>query len=748
MVHSIRTPFPAFCQPVETAHIGNLTASPIFASRSALKGVTPIITLAAAISLTMAPATAQLINDPSEAILFNGASRFSPVRDSAFAPVKETANKSSEALASEESLASQNTKAAGKGKTEALPVDLQPELDVSSDSSSEPMPAASDDPIRAKAVLVDINSNTLNYDKDRDVYVATGSVHMVISEQNSELYADKLTYDQNQDLVIAEGAVTIIKDGQKTHGSYAKIDLSRKSALINDYAASVEKVRIQAKTALVNSKYVQYENGRIILTPGALQSAMKGNAVTSSSPSDVKKAQVSKQEFIHEDDLTHLSDSRELEKTELNDEDDNTGLSAGASAQGSAGSGNGKKSRFAMKMREVDVYRDANGYNQVIGRWPSVYYKNHKVFTLPSTEVSYDEPTGSMQYLGPDIGYDPDYGGMYFGPGWDFRAGEHGSVRVSPLVTYGGAGRRTRSGSTFTKPTTGPGVGGIVHYRDPRTRVDLAYNSNVGEPVLLGIRKLFDGKTNLITSMNEDYISGFMGYERPRYGAMLADTRKLAEFGKFRLDSYESMGYFKDEFYPTFQKNFFVKPKGAEPIYAGRAQLQAQFRNTEPLLRVGRVLDFGLRADVALAGYTTGDFAGLIRGGPTMNLHLGNRLNSSIRYFYAARAGETPFVFDSYYQGRQNVTFNNTLRVNDFLTVGMRSSVSLLKDNARNSLFTGNALYMLVGPKEVKMNLAYDVVRKRSYFGLNFYPGQGSQNVDFDKMRVFQPENYSNPVAP
>ena len=53
-----------------------------------------------------------------------------------------------------------------------------------------------------------------------------------------------------------------------------------------------------------------------------------------------------------------------------------------------------------------------------------------------------------MEYLGPDIGWDPDYGGLYLGPGWDFKAGHRGSVRISPLLTYGGGGRRTRGGAT------------------------------------------------------------------------------------------------------------------------------------------------------------------------------------------------------------------------------------------------------------------------------------------------------------
>jgi hypothetical protein len=697
-----------------------------------VRGTLPVVALSAALFLTASIAQAQvMVNDPAEGLVQNGHSRFSPVQAQELELDQDELAKVVKA---------DKDKKDAKAQAEALPLDLKPEKDVTDTADDTNAAPPADDNIKAKAVLVDINSETLNYDKDRDVYIATGAVHMVISEQNSELYADRLIYDQNQDLVIAEGSVTIVQNGQKTHGSYAKIDLTRKSALINDYAATVQQVRILAKHSFVNQKYVQYENGRIVLSPSVLQSAFN-NKQSGAKGADKIQAHAERDIYRDDEDIEHLGDSA-LEKTELTDD----------SGQNATVFGNpdAKSSNFSYKMKQIDIYRDANGYNRVIGRWPSVSYKGHKLFTMPSTEMSYDEPSQTMEYLGPDIGYDPDYGGFYGGPGWDFRAGEHGSIRVSPLISMGGGGRRIRGGSTYERVSNGPGIGGVVHYRDPQTRLDFGYNSHIGNPVLLGTRKLFDGKTRLLLSANEDYTGSFLGYERPHYGAMISDTRKLAQFGKFRVDSYESAGYFKDEFFPNNNKNFFVQPKSsdAKPVYAGRVQLQAQLRSTEPLLRVGKVLDFGLQGDIALSGYSTGDMIGLIRGGPTMSLHLGDRFYSTGRYYYAATAGDTPFVFDSYYRGRQNLVWSNQVKINNYLSLGLRSDMNLTRDNSQNALLTGNAVYMLVGPKEFKLNLAYDVVRKRSYFGLHFYPGSESRGVEYDKMRIFQPENYSNPVVP
>ncbi len=617
-------------------------------------------------------------------------------------------------------------------------LELEPQLDK---EEAPTHPSSSQQPLKAKAVMVDINSNDFQYDQDRDVYVATGSVHVVISEQNSELFADKVTYDQNLDLLIAEGRVIIYKNGQKTQGSYAKIDLTRESALINDIETKVEAIRVQAKDALVNSKYLEFENGKFIVSQ-AMIAQLAGNQP------NTKHKKNAPYEPNKLDSLANLAYSNQLNTSTY--ESDSVTLEP----QVMPTSEPERKELFNWKVKEMEVHRWDDGYNKIDMNWPSLHMGKFKIATLPNIQFSYDENTGDSQYLGPDIGYDPDYGGLYYGPGWDFRMGK-GSFRFSPLISYGGAGRRAMNNSRYESQGVGPGIGAIAHYRSPSTYLDFGYNSRVGQPVLLGEKKLFQGgKTRLRASINEDYNSGFMDNERPGYGLALTDTRTLAQFGKFELRSYESIGYYKDEFFPLNQREFFVEPEdGATPGTAGRLQLQARVQNTQPLLSVGKpglaLVNFGFRGDVALSGYTTGDVASVVRGGPSMNVMLGNRFQTQLQYYYANFAGETPFVFDSYYRGRQNVQMQNAFRINDFLTVGTQNSISLLRDNARDSLFTDNALFMLVGPKTMKLNIAYDVVRKRAYFGVNFFPGNGdSKAIDFERLKIFQPENYRTGIAP
>lgn len=708
-------------------------------------------------------AQAQVVNDPAEIMIMNSGSPFAkPVlpdsREIIFEGEDPLRNRRSKSLkpAAKKAIKPEPTESVSADATVEVSAPLgEPQLDLQTPPiSGAPATASGQEPLKARAVMVDISSNTLNYDKDHDVYIATGSVHMVISEQNSELYADKLTYDQNQDLAIAEGNVVIIKNGEKTYGSYAKIDLSRRSALVNDYRTMVQQVRIKAKEAFLNPKYVQYENGRIILDAAMMQyltqSAMQGlNRRKGNTAAQLNRnqrvADPTNVAYMNNEDISRLG-SRAVNALQQANSDlvRQYGSYEGPVVTPDTDEDGVNKSLFSLKMRQVDVHRSDSGYDKIIAKWPSLYMGRRRLMTMPSVDFSYDEPSGTMEYLGPDIGVDPDYGGLHFGPGWDFRVGEHGSIRLSPLVSYGSGGTR-RQGGRYEDTGTGPGVGGIVHYRDPKTFLDIAYNTRVGQPVLLGERKLIGNGTRLRVSANDDYINGFLGYERPNYGLQVYDQRRLLEVGNMQLSSFSSVGWYRDEFFPTLDSQFFVDAKQATPGTAGRAQVQLDFRNTKPLLQVGRSVDFGFVGNMTLAGYSTGDFMGIMRAGPSMNVRLGDRFLSNVNYFYAFTGGDTPFVFDSYYRGSQNVVWQNAVKLNRFMTLGLRQDINLRRENARGDLLTGNQVFMVLGPKDVKFNVAFDLIRKRSYFGVNFMPGEGARAVDFEKARVFQPENYKQP---
>jgi hypothetical protein len=277
--------------------------------------------------------------------------------------------------------------------------------------------------------------------------------------------------------------------------------------------------------------------------------------------------------------------------------------------------------------------------------------------------------------------------------------------------------------------------------------VDLGYNSHVGSPVFYADRRVFGDATHFMASYNDVYQNGLLGQsEHPNYIAQLTDYRVLKNFSKFQLTSFESLGYAKDNFYPNFRQTYFISATGKSPQTLGRAQLQFQLANVAPLLRVGKVASFGMRAQLLTAAYTSSDYIALGRIGPTMNLNLFNgRLNSSLGYTVSHAIGKSPFVFDSYYGGRQNLSVSNMIRITNFLSIGNSGSFSLNRDNAKKALAVGNMMYMMVGPTDIKATIGYDFINNRSYFGFNYYPGPKNTVVNFDKMNIIQPTNYNNP---
>jgi hypothetical protein len=708
-----------------------------------------LLVLAATLTLNGSAQAQIMVNDPSQSVLMNNVSRFSPMQEKempASEEVQETIKKPS--------------LADNKAKAIAQPLDLPEAMQATMELDDQAAAGKSDaeeglassegtgSSIHAKAVLVDINSETLNYDKDHDVYVATGAVHMVISEQNSELYCDKLTYDRNQELAIAEGRVIIIKNGQRTEGQYAKIDLTRRSALINDALTDISAVRVKAKQSFVNDNEIILENGKMIISGALYQQFAASGGLHNISQGTGKGSQQAKLRRAYSkkvyENRNAMTNQLSYAQQQLYGVGPNGATNAPPQVANFDDSPD-KVSRLSLKAKEIEVVRHEDNYDKITLKHPSLYLGRFKLLNMPDTDFSYDSDSRNVQYLGPDIGSYRSYGGAYAGPGWDFHVGP-GSLRLSPVASYGSPGFWSSNGKDGKQIKNGLGFGGIAHYRDPKTTIDLAYNSHVGSPIFYGDRTLF-GSVHLMASHNDLYTNGLLGQnERPTYIAQLTDYRVLKNFNKFQVTSFESLGVAKDNFYPNFRENYFVSSKGGDPQTLGRAQLQLQLSNTAPLLRFGKYASLGMRAQLLTSAYSSGDFLAMGRIGPTLNMMLlNNHLQTSLGYTVTQSIGKSPFVFDSYYGGAQNVSLNNLFRVNKFLSIGNQGSYSLNRDNARKSLAVGNMMYLLVGPQDLKATIGYDFINSRSYFGLNYFPGNKNSVVQYDKMRIIQPDNYAQP---
>jgi hypothetical protein len=601
------------------------------------------------------------------------------------------------------------------------PPPLIPIEEVTSSPTSAPArpeaDAATRSPLNARATMVDIDSRQLDYDEENNLYVATGAVKVTIEGQRAELQADKVVYDRGRNLMTAEGKVIITKNGKQTYSKFAKFDLNRETALLMNPVTQINGMKVQSQLSLNNNKYTELEKGQIIIP----QDRKKADKVASTTPAPG-------------DDLMGRI-------AQVTQEMDTQTLDNNAAEQA--------PSRFKIVSDEINVTRNQDGVDDIDLINPSVYMGKYKIARFKTNKVAFNEFNKQLTYLGPELGFDPALGGVYYGPGWDFRASGGGIARFSPLLTYGTA--FSSKGGSFRQEGAGLGTGALLHYENENVKFNVGYSTRAEQAVALGQVRFLTDATKLVFSRNEEYVNGFWNSERPIWSLQAQDTRKIAEWKNFELDTHTSAGWYGDNFFPNNTRRFFVDAKGPEPVDAGRFQLQAQIVNQKPLLQLGNFAYVGFRGQLMANAYSTGDTYAVLRAGPNVSLNWGGRVNTNATWFTGAVQGSSPFVFDTYYGGKQSVLLSNSIRVNQFLTLGFMQNFSLLKDNSENAMLVGNQLFAMVGPPEVKLSLGVDLIRKRSFFGLNYFPGApGNKNttVDFKRLRIFEPTNVTNPTLP
>jgi hypothetical protein len=611
-------------------------------------------------------------------------------------------------------------------------------------------------------VEINISSDTLDYIKSANTYVATGHVVVVAQEQGTELHADKMTYLPEKDVVVAEQNVVFWRNGEPTRGAYARIHLGTNSTLITQPNTKVGLIKLSAKEGFVNADYALLKEGHLVLKRDILATQVKNNGAVGGNRAsfqyvagDPKRGVVirngftpyflnSKQvlQFVDADNRLLPQQEETLDLVHALQEEGETLEAPDFKTQGD---GNWK-----FKVKELEIIQRNNQYQTIDLKWPKVTFKNRTVFTYPGIDFGQDQRSERLDYLGPQLGFNRDLGGLYFDPGFDMRLGR-GSLRVSPIATFGRGIKR--SSRALDSKNAGIGAGFLATYQNDWLKLlagrALANNYNV----LRGEVKLpFSRATRIIATQNAFGGPNFFTLERPSWGVQVADNRGFALGDHFGFIVNNSVGYYKDDFFPQNSNTRLVNiPTEAVlngPQTAGRWQVQAAISNARPLVRLGRFAELGATAQVSNALYTTGDNYTVLRAGPSLNVFFKNVFLSQLQYLVGTQIGSTPFVFDRYFLGKQTLVTNNALRLGPYVTVGARLTLNLGQDKASSKLLVGNTLYVTAGPRNFKLTLAYDALFKNTTFGLSYYPSFGDATVPFDRAKVFQPINVGNGYAP
>lgn len=552
---------------------------------------------------------------------------------------------------------------------------------VFADNSALAKAKTNEKPLQGAAV-VNISSDQVEYFEAEDKVVATGNVIIHTDGQDTTLEADKVTYEKAKDVLIAEKNVKIIKKKQVINGDYARIDLTKDSAIIDNLNTELNQIRVDAKTATIYPKKGDPNKKDIEVFTGK---------ATISDPNMIYMFSRSGSKFINEKNANPEVKNMNFDK--------NTAVKVKTDFRPS----------YKMKSKEILVKRSKET-DIVTLKNVTIKINRYTVAKFPSLTLSSNKENKQVETNLPEIGRTMNLG-YYAGWGPVFNLPRGSTLKVVPVISSG----------------DGVGAGALARYLSSTNKTEMGYTTNKSTFVINGEQTLpFISPTTRIQYANNDYIdNGFFGRQMQRTLVEVVDERKLASACNFDLDLRSSAGFIAEN----------------SRWSTGKFQLQGNVYNTVPLYQIGKDLSknisFGVNGQTSIAVYGNGDSYGVLRAGPTMNVSAGP-LYSWIAYYQGGIYGETPISADRFYYGKSNVSWASSYRVNKYLTLGYITSLNLSKDNWDKKLLAENQIYFWTGPDDLRFKVGYDTKRKATTFDFNILVGADKSVIDFNKMKIIE----------
>jgi lipopolysaccharide export system protein LptA len=524
--------------------------------------------------------------------------------------------------------------------------------------------------------IVNMDSDFVEYFEEKEVLVATGHVIIVPEGQDSVIEADKVTYERLTDILIAEKNVKITQNNQVIYGDFARIDLKKDTALINQVNTEIDQIKINAKTANIYPKKKDPSKKDVEAFDGKATMNDK-NTVYMLSRSGSKFINP-RNTNVYNNNMAH--DVNNEIKIETN-----------------------FKPSYHIHSKSIVVKRGKN--TDIVTLKSAVISVNrHKIFKYPSLVLTSNKENKQVETNLPEIG-SMNQLGTYFGAGPVFCMPNGATLKVAPLLTIRNKG----------------GVGALTRFTSNTNKTELAYGTSMKKVVLNGEQQLpfISDRTKLQYGSNDYVDNGFFGRQLQKNLVELVDERNLASAYNFNFDLRSSAGYLEQNAHWG----------------TGKFQLQSNIYNLNPLYKIGKHIDIGANAQTSMAVYGSGDSYGVLRIGPTMAIAAGP-VYSWLAYYQGGIYGETPIDADRFYYGKSNLSWNSSYRVNRVLTVGYNTSLNLSKDNYDQKLLAENQFYMWVGPPDLKFQVAFDTKRKTLQYNFIMLLGADRTELEFDKLRV------------
>ena len=368
--------------------------------------------------------------------------------------------------------------------------------------------------------------------------------------------------------------------------------------------------------------------------------------------------------------------------------------------------------KYTIKAKEIII--DAkNEHDTVTVKDADIYLKNVKIASSGKLRLITNKEQQYVETNTPELGFIRHIG-TYVGPGFAFEGPFGGALKLAPLLNvYEGH----------------LGFAGLARYRNDYNVTEFAMSTvDEAEPILRGEHR-FNEDFSMQYGMNGYMDEWFLGR---RVAGKLAE---LVYRKDYQVDDLGIM--FKHRLSAGIAQDFKSDWSTARVRWMGQADKPIWYYGDDVN---NRYAVFELSTQTAATAYGTGDTFALLRFGPRLRTET-DRWIQTLGYFYTAKHGDTPFVFDRYMYGTNNIYLTEGLKLNKYLSVMWSGSLALNKDAWDGKMMQENRFYIMVGPEDIKFTLGYDTVRERTIFNCFFVLGTKNTDLQFKKLYIKNPSN-------
>ncbi len=554
-----------------------------------------------------------------------------------------------------------------------------------------------DPTLKAKAVYLELEGDSVEYDHDANIYITSGMSVAHIVDQNATLEADEIIYYGSDQHVEAKGNVKITRDKIVTTGEAFKFDVTSNKYLLTNPQTALQGAIIKARNvSSLPDNQIEYEHGRLKLDQPVRMA--QGFGTGRNRPRTFYSGQA----------------ARQLRKKP---------------------SWNDVSNQLKYRVTAEKIIYDKNkAYNNLTLYGTRVHFKNFSLPAAPkvTTTANSDPDVMTAPLIAPTIGTLGALGGFALGPAFNFNLTDYHILSLSPFAQVG---------SSY-------GLGGMVGFYGPTTNFQASYGSLKDRFVGVFRQELFSKHTEFRSAYNYYLEEGFLGRTLAEINVGIVDRRVwnnsfLKKFTANGVNLRSSTSWIKSDqsILPNRYKDYLKEAGDPKDFKNNAFKVEEQINIvSKPVFKLGTEkynTSLRFRTRDAFRAYSTGDLQGVFTGGPLLDNKFGP-VSFGLGYDQGFVKGQSPLFYDQYIQGKQSVSLDGDIKLSEWVTLGGYGTYNIKADE-----LVDRQVRAKIGPKDFKMLVNWDALRQQTQFGLNFLFGQP---VDFEKFVILNSQNKSGGI--